>query len=324
MHLKWPSGHSRAKQGLQGSSSFMTSARGDNGGVNDGLLDPYSASMGRSSAAAMCISPESLDTTTCAADSRSTASSRLGGPAQVAAAPAAQLLDLLRRWRGPSTSRSARPASRARPVARRGWRSARAASAWPDRTPHPGTDTRPAARCAGRGARSSASRCARETRQGRLRQRALQRLVLGIGEVSEALGHQRQRARVEPARVVEQNLARFADEAGAQPDARQARDQRGLERVRQHDGLIVAARLELAARAASAAPASARRARTGSRSPRSTSGMRSSSGSVQAGASTSSSSSAMLLVQALEQRLRQHGVADPRRADYQDLVHLQT
>ncbi len=56
------------------------SARGDNGGVNDGLLDPYSASMGRSSAAAMCISPESLDTTTWAPDSRSTASSRLVRP----------------------------------------------------------------------------------------------------------------------------------------------------------------------------------------------------------------------------------------------------
>ena len=52
-----------------------------------------------------------------------------------------------------------------------------------------------------------------------------------------------------------------------------------------------------------------------------TSGMRASSGSVQAGASTSSCELRMLFVQPPEQRLRQHRVADPRWADYQDLIH---
>lgn len=60
MQLKCPNGHSRLKQGLQGSSRRKTSAFVDSGGVNRGLLDPKMASIFLSSAAAMCIKPESL------------------------------------------------------------------------------------------------------------------------------------------------------------------------------------------------------------------------------------------------------------------------
>src|SRR5450759_295873 len=69
MHLKCLSGHSRAKQGLHSMSIFTMRANpgcddSDSGGVWAGLEDPYSATSGLPSAAATCISPESLLTTT--------------------------------------------------------------------------------------------------------------------------------------------------------------------------------------------------------------------------------------------------------------------
>ena len=64
MHLKWPSGHSRLKQGLQTMSIFAIFARGDSGGVYAGDDEPNSATSGTPTAAAACMRPESLLTTT--------------------------------------------------------------------------------------------------------------------------------------------------------------------------------------------------------------------------------------------------------------------
>jgi len=68
MHLKCPSGHTRAKQGLQAMPIVAMRADpgcddSDSGGVCAGLEDPYSATSALPSAAATCISPESLLTT---------------------------------------------------------------------------------------------------------------------------------------------------------------------------------------------------------------------------------------------------------------------
>src|SRR5512135_875917 len=76
MQLKCPSGHSRLKHGLHGRSSLSTCALSDSGGVNCGLLEPNIASIGLSSAAAMCINPESLLTTRLAHDTSAMASVR--------------------------------------------------------------------------------------------------------------------------------------------------------------------------------------------------------------------------------------------------------
>src|SRR6185437_14158575 len=43
MQSKWPSGHSRRKQGEQGISSLITCACSESGGVKRGVLEPYSA-----------------------------------------------------------------------------------------------------------------------------------------------------------------------------------------------------------------------------------------------------------------------------------------
>src|SRR5512146_3559709 len=75
MQSKCPSGHSRLKHGLHGKSSLRIFASLDIGGVNRGLLEPYSATRGFARAAATCMSPESLLTTSCADASRWIASS---------------------------------------------------------------------------------------------------------------------------------------------------------------------------------------------------------------------------------------------------------
>src|SRR5690606_29087588 len=56
-------GHWRLKQGEQAMPVRTIAARFDNGGVNCGEEEPYTATKGRSSAAVMCINPESLVTT---------------------------------------------------------------------------------------------------------------------------------------------------------------------------------------------------------------------------------------------------------------------
>ena len=76
MQLKCPSGHSRLKQGLHSRSSLRICALGESGGVNFGLLEPNSASIGLFSAAARCINPESLLMTSCAQESKAIASPR--------------------------------------------------------------------------------------------------------------------------------------------------------------------------------------------------------------------------------------------------------
>src|SRR4029453_3898217 len=68
MHLKCPSGHSRLKQGLQAMSILATRAIGDSGGVYTGDDDPNSATSGTPTAAAACMRPESLLTTSDADD----------------------------------------------------------------------------------------------------------------------------------------------------------------------------------------------------------------------------------------------------------------
>src|SRR5690242_18900224 len=73
MHLKWPSGHSRLKQGLHSMSSLATRASGERGGVYSGDDEPKSATTGTPTAAAACIRPESLLTTSAASDKRSMA-----------------------------------------------------------------------------------------------------------------------------------------------------------------------------------------------------------------------------------------------------------
>ena len=78
MHLKCISGHSRAKQGLHSMSMLTMRANPacDSGGVCAGLDDPYNAISGFPSAAATCIRPESLLTTSLAQDMRSIAAAR--------------------------------------------------------------------------------------------------------------------------------------------------------------------------------------------------------------------------------------------------------
>jgi len=58
-----PKGQTRLKQGLQANCSDRVCARGLCGGVCCGSLDPKMPITGISSAAAACISPESLLTT---------------------------------------------------------------------------------------------------------------------------------------------------------------------------------------------------------------------------------------------------------------------
>src|SRR5262249_44306122 len=94
MHLKWPSGHSRLKHGLQAMSIFATFALADRGGVYAVDDDPNRATSGTPSAAATCIRPESLLITTEASDIKSIAEpmsvwpvrSRTADPASPAAA----------------------------------------------------------------------------------------------------------------------------------------------------------------------------------------------------------------------------------------------
>ena len=82
MHLKWPSGHSRLKHGLQAMSIRAIVAFGDIGGVYAGDDEPKSATSGAPTAAAACIRPESLLTTTEATDRRSIAVPRSVRPAR--------------------------------------------------------------------------------------------------------------------------------------------------------------------------------------------------------------------------------------------------
>src|SRR5689334_21351149 len=73
MHLKCPSGHSRLKHGLHEMSMRAICAVGDSGGVYAGDDEPKSATSGTPTAAAACMSPESLETTSDADDNMSIA-----------------------------------------------------------------------------------------------------------------------------------------------------------------------------------------------------------------------------------------------------------
>src|SRR5574343_1396749 len=86
---RWPSGHSRLKQGLQSRFRLTMSARSESGGVKPGDDEPYRATIGRSRAAATCISPESLHTTRSARASRSTAWPRVVVPHRLRHSPGA-------------------------------------------------------------------------------------------------------------------------------------------------------------------------------------------------------------------------------------------
>src|SRR5450432_4298163 len=68
MHLKCPSGHSRLKHGLHSMSILAISATGESGGVYTGDDEPNSATSGTPTAAAACMRPESLLTTSEADD----------------------------------------------------------------------------------------------------------------------------------------------------------------------------------------------------------------------------------------------------------------
>src|SRR5207248_6117354 len=76
MHLKCPSGHSRAKHGLHSIPVLTMRWLRASGGVCSGLEEPYSATTGRPTPAATCMRPESLLTTTSASESRSIALAR--------------------------------------------------------------------------------------------------------------------------------------------------------------------------------------------------------------------------------------------------------
>jgi hypothetical protein len=82
MQRKCPSGHTRAKHGLHSRCSHSTRERADSGGVCSGLEEPNRATCGRSSAAATCIKPESLLTTSSAPAISSSASSKVVLPAR--------------------------------------------------------------------------------------------------------------------------------------------------------------------------------------------------------------------------------------------------
>src|SRR5574343_42479 len=86
---RWPSGHSRLKQGLQSRVRLTMAARSESGGVKPGDEEPYKATIGRSRAAATCISPESLHTTRSARASRSTAWPRVVVPHRLRHSPGA-------------------------------------------------------------------------------------------------------------------------------------------------------------------------------------------------------------------------------------------
>ena len=69
----------------------------------------------------------------------------------------------------------------------------------------------------------------------------------GVGERGVAVDHQRQSGFVEFADVVEQEVARFADIAGALFDAGGGGDEGGFERAGQNDDLVVAVFAQFAA-----------------------------------------------------------------------------
>src|SRR6478672_4159656 len=94
MQREWPSGHAGWKHGMHTMSMRAMLAESDSGGVYAGEDDPNSATSGARTAAAACISPESLLTTIDATDIRSMAvprsvrpaRSRTAGPAAPSAA----------------------------------------------------------------------------------------------------------------------------------------------------------------------------------------------------------------------------------------------
>src|SRR6478672_9628432 len=73
MQREWPSGHAGWKHGMHTMSMRAMLAESDSGGVYAGEDDPNSATSGARTAAAACISPESLLTTIDATDIRSIA-----------------------------------------------------------------------------------------------------------------------------------------------------------------------------------------------------------------------------------------------------------
>ena len=103
MQWKWPSGHSRAKQGLHSISSQSTRALSESGGVCRGLEEPNSATSGRPSAAATCIRPESLVTTAVAPAIEVDGLVERGLAREVAALDGGALLALFRPSRAATT-----------------------------------------------------------------------------------------------------------------------------------------------------------------------------------------------------------------------------
>ena len=140
-----------------------------------------------------------------------------------------------------------------------------------------------------------------------------------VAEQQEAIDESRDSDRVEAAHVVHETVAVLAEKSGAPRDAREPRHERGLDRVRQQDGLSVAAAGEIAGEA----PASAevqhavtertrdeirdlRHAPHDGQNPR---GREDIDGGLRGGGA-----------EPREERLGHHHVAHPARADDEDAV----
>src|SRR6266581_3054401 len=196
-----------------------TRALAERGGVCSGLDEPYSATTGRPTLAATCISPESLLTTTSASERRSIALARSVLPQRLVAAP-----PLERTISSPMSRSFSEPNNQtARP-------------------------------CAASFFASEAKYRAGQRLDGpysALGQRPRGRSARFFGELRVALGHQRHALFVELVHEVEEPVARLADESRAKRDLGEKRDQRRLEGVGEDDGLVVG----LPAQGASQAPA---------------------------------------------------------------------
>ena len=76
--------------------------------------------------------------------------------------------------------------------------------------------------------------------------RQCRRITIVLRQQRITINQTRKGAFVEPACVIEQTPARFSDKSGAHRYSCEARDQRGLEGVRQYDSLVVSVRRERA------------------------------------------------------------------------------
>ncbi len=317
MHLKCPSGHTRWKQGLHSMSMRATRASGDNGGVYSGLDEPNSATSGVPTAAAACIRPESLLTTTLACASRSIAVPRSVRPQALRTSGTAAAIGIARRA---IVGRSDQPHR-----VPRSDESSRQRDEMLARPALGGPEFRARAKSGDGPARGKPERAHRFAGVGGIgdqhrRRRARRELARHRGEADEAVDQARQRPPVEATRVGEQHAPRLADVADAPRNARKPRDQRGLERVR-------AARRRACIRACASSRPRLRRARR--LSSRCSNGL---SMTVAYAAHARIDGRAPRrrqhvddgglerLAKQRDQRLRQDRVADPRGRDDQDAL----